>query len=374
MSILIAGAGIGGLIAALSLHTAGCEDVRVVEAAPEIRPLGAGINLLPNAVRELAALGLYGEPLRRSVPLEQLGYFNHHGQTVWSERRGHGAGHRWPQLAMPRGSLQELLADRVAERLGPDAVRTDARLAGFAVADSGRVQVDLGRRARGGTASTVETDVLVGADGIRSAVRGTLYPQEGAPRSQGVVVWRGVPRSRPFMGGRSMVVMDRDPLPRWSFGPVTLLGDAAHAMAPMGSNATAQAVVDARAQAHALSLHAEPVHALREYDRERRPAMNRLQLMNRAKDPEVVIDLACARARSRDSPAAATPTTCCRTANWRRSRTPTRRLPAPTRTRPTFPPRTGARRALRVRFPPVRPADPARTRSCFLSPHNPHSP
>ncbi|MER6322526.1 FAD-dependent monooxygenase [Streptomyces coelicoflavus] len=371
MNILIAGAGIGGLTAALSLHAAGCEDVCVVEAAPEIRPLGAGINLLPNAVRELAALGLYEELLRRSVPLERLGYFNHHGQTVWSERRGHGAGHRWPQLAVFRGSLQELLADRVAERLGPDAVRTDARLTGFTVADSGRVRVDLGHRSRGGTASTVETDVLVGADGIRSAVRGTLYPQEGSPRSQGVVVWRGVTRSRPFMGGRSMVVMgdghwkvvvypladipdasgdvpvnwaasytgdldvrpaevrdrflprfadwrcedlvvrdvlggaepaqefpmmDRDPLPRWSFGPVTLLGDAAHAMAPMGSNATTQAVVDARALAHAVSLHADPVHALREYDRERRPAMNRLQLMNRAKGPEVVIDLACARA------------------------------------------------------------------------------
>ncbi|MET9773106.1 FAD-dependent monooxygenase [Streptomyces sp. NPDC006367] len=168
MNVLIAGAGVGGLTAALSLHAAGCEDVRVVEAAPEIRPLGAGINLLPDAVRELAALGPYEELLRRSVPLEQLGYFNHHGQTVWSERRGHGAGHRWPQPAMSSGSSQELLAGRVAERLGLDAVRTDARLTGFTVADSGRVQVDLGHCARGGTVSTVGTDVLAGADGIRS--------------------------------------------------------------------------------------------------------------------------------------------------------------------------------------------------------------
>ncbi|MFE6158288.1 FAD-dependent monooxygenase [Streptomyces sp. NPDC056486] len=370
MNILIAGAGIGGLAAALSLHAAGCEDVRLVEAAPEIRPLGAGVNLLPNAVRELAALGLYDELLRRSVPLERLGYYNHRGQTVWSEARGRSAGHHWPQLAITRGDLQGLLADRVAERLGADAIRTDARLTGLTVLDSGRVRVDLSHRAHGGAVSTAEADILVGADGIRSAVRGALYPQEGAPRAQGVVVWRGVTRDRPFMGGRSMVVMgdgrwkavvyplsdrpdasglvpvnwaasytgdlddrpegirdrflprfadwrcedlvlrdvlggaeppqefpmmDRDPLPRWSFGPVTLLGDAAHAMAPMGSNATTQAVIDARALAHALALHADPVRALQEYDRDRRPAMNRLQLMTRAKGPEIVIDLACER-------------------------------------------------------------------------------
>ncbi|MEU0738840.1 FAD-dependent monooxygenase [Streptomyces sp. NPDC006134] len=91
-------------------------------------------------------------------------------------------------------------------------------------------------------------------------------------------------------------MLDRDPLPRWSFGAVTLLGDAAHAMAPMGSNATTQAVLDARSLAHALATHDDPVAALVAYDRDRRPRMNRLQLLNRAKGPEVVIDLVHERA------------------------------------------------------------------------------
>ncbi|MEE4425514.1 FAD-dependent monooxygenase, partial [Streptomyces bugieae] len=211
----------------------------------------------------------------------------------------------------------------------------------------------------------LRADVLIGCDGIHSTVRGLLYPQEGPPSSSGAVVWRGVSRCRPFLGGRSMVVMgdgdwkavvypladrpdddgtvpvnwavsresaasgearsadaaagrelgpvpdwrcgdlalaevlagqervrqfpmiDRDPLPRWSFGRVTLLGDAAHAMAPMGSNATTQCIVDARTLAHALAADPDPVRALAAYDRRRRPAMNRLQVLNRAKGPEV---------------------------------------------------------------------------------------
>ncbi|MFD5157923.1 FAD-dependent monooxygenase [Streptomyces hawaiiensis] len=94
----------------------------------------------------------------------------------------------------------------------------------------------------------------------------------------------------------SFPMLDRDPVPRWSFGAVTLLGDAAHAMAPMGSNATTQAVLDARSLAHALANHDDPVAALAAYDRDRRPRMNRLQLLNRAKGPEVVIDLVHERA------------------------------------------------------------------------------
>ncbi|PAZ14322.1 flavin-dependent oxidoreductase [Streptomyces sp. SA15] len=376
MKFLIAGAGIGGLTAALSLHSVGMRDVRVLEAVPEIRPLGAGVNLLPNAVRELAALELAENVAGLGADLTELGYYNHLGQEIWREPRGRAGGSRWPQLALHRGALQTALADSVRARLGNTAITTDARVTGFTPLPGGGVEVSVAHRAGDRPTERIRADVLVGADGLRSAVRQALYPQEGEPRFNGTAVWRGVTRSAPFRGGRAMVVMgdgrwkavvyplavrpdadglvpvnwavsrtvpeepvsldaapaaaddgfpaavtgwrcgdlrmaalvadsaavasfpmlDRDPVPRWSFGAVTLLGDAAHAMAPMGSNATTQAVLDARSLAHALATYDDPVAALAAYDRDRRPRMNRLQLLNRAKGPEVVIDLVHERA------------------------------------------------------------------------------
>ncbi|MFJ9775943.1 FAD-dependent monooxygenase [Kitasatospora sp. NPDC101157] len=373
MDIVIAGAGIGGLTAALSLHTAGLRNVRVLEAVPRIRPLGAGVNLQPNAVRELAALGLAEDLADLGADLTELGYYNHLGQEIWREPRGRANGARWPQLALHRGALQTTLADSVRARLGDDAITTGTRVTGFAQLPHAGVEVGVGHRDDNRPAARIRADVLIGADGLRSAVRRVLYPQEGEPRSNGTTVWRGITRAEPFHGGRSMVVMgdgrwkavvyplavrpdgdglvpvnwavsragredpappdagpgdgfptavahwrcedlrmdalvagtdatasfpmlDRDPVPRWSFGAVTLLGDAAHAMAPMGSNATTQAVLDARSLAHALATHDDPTAALTAYDRDRRPRMNRLQLLNRAKGPEVVIDLAHQRA------------------------------------------------------------------------------
>ncbi|WOX21580.1 FAD-dependent monooxygenase [Streptomyces solicathayae] len=363
MNIVIAGAGIGGLVAALSLHSAGLRDIEVLETVTEIRPMGAGVNLLPNAVRELAALGLAETLSGIGADLTELGYYNHLGQTIWREPRGRADGCRWPQLAVHRGELQQALVTAVRERLGAAALTTGARVTGF-TPHPGGVTVELAP-GPDGAPRRIGADVLIGADGIRSAVRRTLYPREGEPRADGTTVWRGITRVAPFHGGRAMAVLgdgrwkavvyplstapdpdglvpvnwavsrtaagctarfpaavtgwtcgdlrldallgeaeqvgsfpllDRDPLPRWSFGPVTLLGDAAHAMAPMGSNATTQAVVDGRSLAHALARHADPVDALAAYDRERRPRMNHLQLLNRAKGPELVIDLVQERA------------------------------------------------------------------------------
>ncbi|WP_310718193.1 FAD-dependent monooxygenase [Streptomyces lydicus] len=373
MNIVIAGGGIGGLTTALCLHAAGFRAVRVVEAAPAIRPMGAGVNLLPNAVRELHALGLYDSLTEVSVPIERLGYLTHLGEEIWAEARGVPAGYDWPQLAVHRGALQMILAQAVRDRLGANAVTADARLRSFDGIEGPELRIGLSHRESALT-TELRADVLVGCDGIHSAVRGLLYTQEGPPPSSGSVVWRGVSRCRPFLGGRAMVVMgdgdwkavvypladrpddddmvpvnwavsresaasgdsrtaedpsgptlgpvpdwrcgdlaladvlagqervrefpmiDRDPLPRWSFGRVTLLGDAAHAMAPMGSNATTQCVIDARTLAHTLAVEPDPVRALEAYDRQRRPAMNRLQVLNRAKGPEVVIDMAHGRA------------------------------------------------------------------------------
>ncbi|GIG90433.1 flavin-dependent oxidoreductase [Plantactinospora endophytica] len=356
----------------MSLHAAGLGEVTVLETAPEIRPLGAGVNLLPNGVRELAALGVAAELARVAVPIHELVYYTRHGEVIWREPRGRAAGHRWPQLAVHRGRAQMVLLAAVLARLGRAAVRTDARVTDFVELPTGRLRLALA--SRDGAASTTDGDALVGADGIHSAVRRTLFPAEGPPVWQRQVVWRGIARIPAFADGRSMVIggdrtwkvvaypispepgddglvetnwamaralgpderadrstwdrsvdsgkllavldgwrfadldvaalvaatpapfeqpmNDRDPLPRWSFGPVTLVGDAAHPMCPMGSNGTTQSVLDARALAHALATHAGPGEAFLAYEAERRRRTTLLQQANRALGPEVVVALA----------------------------------------------------------------------------------
>jgi 5-methylphenazine-1-carboxylate 1-monooxygenase len=91
-------------------------------------------------------------------------------------------------------------------------------------------------------------------------------------------------------------LVDRDPVAAWSFGRVTLLGDAAHPMQPIGSQAGSQAIIDARALTRALLAIDDPAAALASYDAERRPAMNDLIVRNRNFGPEVAMQLAEERA------------------------------------------------------------------------------
>ncbi|GIJ50365.1 flavin-dependent oxidoreductase [Virgisporangium aliadipatigenens] len=374
MRVVIAGAGIGGLTLALSLHAAGLRDVRLLEAAPRIDPLGVGLNILPSAVRELFELGLGDRLVEVSVRTGALSYYDRHGNLIWTEPRGLAAGYRWPQLSVHRGLLQSVLHDAVRERLGADAVRTDCRVRDLTVGTGVRVEVE---HSSAGDTSTVDADVLVGADGIHSAVRGVLYPRESEPPWNGLLVWRGAVRRRPFLDGNTMIIagderrravvypmtgldpagtvlmnwalarpageeerprradwnrpvppeafldafadlsfdwldvpalvracgtgleypmVDREPLPRWSFGPVTLLGDAAHAMYPMGSNGATQSVLDARVLAAHLAGDPDVTRALRGYERERRPITTALQEAGRRMGPEQVITLAAQRA------------------------------------------------------------------------------
>ncbi len=376
MDILIAGAGIGGLTAALSLHAAGFGAIRIIESAKELRPLGVGLNILPNAVRELSELGLLDALSARAILTRELAFYNRHGNLIWSEPRGRHAGHRWPQLSIHRGHLQGVLAAAVEARLGERAILTGARVNGFTEAPGGRLRVTLEHRTTGAT-EVVETDLLIGADGVRSSVRAALYPGEGEPPSNGLVMWRGTTWARPFLTGQSMIVagdesrrvvlypivpgsmpedpvlinwiaarpmagdaqrrgdwsrsvahakvlehfgsfgfdwldipaviraarevyeypmVDRDPLPRWTFGRVTLLGDAAHAMYPMGSNGATQAIIDARALAYHLRTSTDVDEALAAYERDRRPVTTSVQINNRQEGPEVVIKLANQRA------------------------------------------------------------------------------
>jgi 2-polyprenyl-6-methoxyphenol hydroxylase-like FAD-dependent oxidoreductase len=91
-------------------------------------------------------------------------------------------------------------------------------------------------------------------------------------------------------------MVDRDPLPRWSQGLVTLLGDAAHPMYPIGSNGASQAILDADLLADRLADHDDTARALVEYEEARRPATQQIVLMNRRNGPEQVMQLAEERA------------------------------------------------------------------------------
>ncbi len=370
MKVLIAGAGIGGLTAALMLHRRGIA-VEVFEQASEVREVGVGINTLPHAIGELAEFGLLPALERTGIRTRELIYFNRQGQEVWRELRGMDAGHAVPQFSIHRGRLQKLIHDAVIERLGPASVRTGVGLAGF-VQDEGGVTAHFTDTRRGEAGHTVRGDVLVCADGIHSVARRQFYPDEGPPRWNGVLMWRGAAEWAPWLDGRTMAIgggmgakfvlypiaeapdgrrlmnwvvnivmangavapppkeswsraahratvlpyarrfvipgfdimglveatgqafeypmCDRDPLPRWTFERVTLLGDAAHPMYPVGSNGASQAILDARALADALAEAEHPRQGLWRYERERLPKTAEVVRLNRGGGPERVID------------------------------------------------------------------------------------
>ena len=369
MRIVIAGAGIGGLAAALSLEAAGFRDITIHERARQLRGLGVGINLLPHAMRELTELGLADRIAALGVPPTTLAYFNRFGQPIWSEPRGREAGYRWPQLSVHRGRLQLALRDAVVERLG-DVIRLDHRLE--SVVD-GADAVTARFETSDGTVE-VEADALIGADGIHSALRAIRYPDDGEPVWSGLTLWRGTTVIPAYLDGRTMIMagdgdqkfvaypleeprpdclqrvnfiaerrgtgspdadwnravdpapivelfrdwrydwldvpaaivaaeeileypmVDRDALPRWSFGRTTLLGDAAHAMYPNGSNGGSQAILDARTLAFHLATAPSVDEAFAAYDAARRPATAKLLELTRQTGPERVMLLARERA------------------------------------------------------------------------------
>jgi 2-polyprenyl-6-methoxyphenol hydroxylase-like FAD-dependent oxidoreductase len=373
MHVLIVGGGIGGLAAALSLHAAGIQST-VFEQVAKPRELGVGINTLPHAIKELAALGLLPALDRAGIRTRELIYANRFGQIVWREPRGTDAGLDTPQFSIHRGKLHTVLLDAVRERLGDKAIKTGCRLVSFAERDD-RVEARFEHR-DGGETIVADGDALVGADGIHSATRAVFYPNEGAPVWNGTMLWRGAADWPVHVDGRTMVIAggmsakfvfypihydpaapsrrltnwavmarvsdasgapprredwnrpgewnevepfmrdrfrldfvdplalirasgtfyeyplcDRDPLPRWSFGRATLLGDAAHPMYPVGSNGASQAVLDARALARYLASGAPVAEALAAYDAERRPMTAEIVLNNRKGGPERVIDV-----------------------------------------------------------------------------------
>ena len=202
MEVSIAGAGIGGLTAALALHEAG-HDVRVYEAVGEIQPLGVGINLLPQAAFVLDQLGVLETLLSQGVATQELSYFNSHGQHIWTEPRGLFAGFDTPQISISRGTLQMTLLDFVRQRLGEEQVVTGHRLSRFA---SDQLAASATFEAANASPISVSSDLLICADGIHSSARQQMYPAEGAPIYSGRLLWRGTTLAAPYLTGASMIM------------------------------------------------------------------------------------------------------------------------------------------------------------------------
>src|SRR3954465_6587859 len=129
--VLIAGGGIAGLATALTLHQIGVPCV-VFEAPREMRPLGVGINMQPNAVRELYDLGIGEAELDRvGLPAREWALVGLNGHDNHTEPRGLLAGYNRPQYAVHRGQFHMLLYDKVVERIGPQAVRLGSRVSAY---------------------------------------------------------------------------------------------------------------------------------------------------------------------------------------------------------------------------------------------------
>jgi 5-methylphenazine-1-carboxylate 1-monooxygenase len=224
MTVLIAGGGIGGLTLALSLHQIGI-PAKVFESVSELKPLGVGINVLPHAVRELIELGLLEQLDASGVRTKELAYFSKHGRPIWSEPRGLEAGYKWPQFSIHRGTLQQILLDAATERLGPANILTSHHLNGWTeTADD--IRADFIDRATGKPVGSYEGALLIAADGIHSAVREKLYPQEGPPIWNGRILWRGITASDAFLSGRTMIMAGHEIL-KFVCYPISKQPDAA---------------------------------------------------------------------------------------------------------------------------------------------------
>ena len=362
--VIIAGGGIGGLTLGLTLHQIGVPFV-VLESSREMRPLGVGINIQPNAVRELFDLGFDASLLDAvGVPAREWALVGLNGREVYAESRGLEAGYNWPQYAVHRGELHMLLYRTLVERAGKDSVVLGARVERYSKPPHGGVGVTV--RHDDGSTGEFSGSLLVAADGIHSVVRAQMHPDQPPIHWGGAVMWRGTVRAKPlrtessFIGlgthrhrmviypisktdsdGTALVnwiaevtmdnsegwpddawftevsidsfvhhfeefrydwldvpsmlreadcaymnpMIDRDPVPTWVDGPVALMGDAAHAMYPTGSNGASQAIVDARVIGAAMLAYGVTPDALKSYDDQLCSNVSELVLRNRSAGP-----------------------------------------------------------------------------------------
>ena len=370
MKVIIAGGGIGGLTAALSLNKQGIE-CKVFESVREVKPLGVGINVLPHASRELIALGLQNELDQFAIRTRQMAYFTRRGLPVIDYPSGEYAGYHWPQYSLHRGEFQMMLYRVFRERAGDSSIFTGHRLVDFEQ-DADGVLVRFSAPGSDEVIHEERGDALIGADGLHSTVRKKLYPDEGKPVFSKMICFRGAVEGEPYLDGESMIVCgdkrltlvsyplskklhdqgkslmnwiaalpfetdqppeedwnkeapaenllrlyadwsfdwlnvpgliasteqifefpvyDRNPLERWTFDRVTLLGDAAHPLIPVSSSGAVHAIIDGRALAYALARKGNVVEGLRAYQEDRLPKANRVVMASRDRGPDEALDI-----------------------------------------------------------------------------------
>ncbi len=199
--VLIAGGGIGGLATALTLHQIGVRCL-IFESVKALKPLGVGINLQPNAVRELYDLGLDDKVLEQiGVRCREWALVGLNGNDIYSEPRGLEAGYRWPQFSVHRGELHMLLYRTVLDRLGAEAFLAGHRVCGYRNHGDG-VTLEL---SHDGRAVEVEGSLLIGADGIHSSIRAQMHPGQPPIHWGGAIMWRGTSPGQPIRTGASFV-------------------------------------------------------------------------------------------------------------------------------------------------------------------------
>lgn len=361
--VIIAGGGVAGLSLGLTLHQIGV-PFTVVEAVAELKPLGVGINVQPNAVRELMDMGITADGLDKvGVSVREWALVGQQGQDIYAETRGTDAGYNWPQYAMHRGKFQVLLAEVLLQRAGAGAIQLGARVTGYTKTPEGVIahitHTD-------GTTTKIAGTLLIGADGIHSNIRAQMHPDQPPIHWGGAIMWRGTTRAKPIRTGSSFIglgthrqrmviypispigadglaqinwiaeitvddpearknigwfrqvgiadfahyfadwtydwldvpallagadmayenpMIDRDPIDNWIDGPVALMGDAAHAMYPTGSNGASQAIIDARQIGAAFLAHGVTTEALASYDAKLCGPVSELILRNRGLGP-----------------------------------------------------------------------------------------